>query len=118
MLRRFYIFLFPIAVCLLPVSCKEVAGKKHLPIEQMQKIMLDINLAEAYSAMAKDSLHQKGTKNGDSLAAYYKVVFSHHGITQEQFRSSLAWYKSHPEDMDTLFNNMIPVVERWQGAKQ
>ncbi len=117
-MHRHLCLLFLFVVCLLSVSCKESAEKNHLSKEQMQAIMLDINLAEAYSTITVDSNYHKGSKNADSLAAFYKTVFSHHGITEQQFQSSLTWYKSHPEDMDTVFNNMIPIVEKWQGAKK
>lgn len=96
-------------------SCNMNAEKDaHLPKEKMQQILLDINLAEAYSTMAKDSLHKTGAKNIDSLAAYYTAIFRHHKITQQQFQSSLAWYKLHPNDMDSLFNNIMPVVTKLQ----
>ncbi len=76
--------------------------------------MLDISLAESYSINVKDSLHKGGTKNWDSLGVFYKDIFAHHKITAEEFSQSLEWYKDHPDEMDTLFNKMIPVVNAWQ----
>ena len=80
----------------------------------MEKVLLDVNLAESYSAMAKDSLHKLGTKNPDSLIVYYKTVFDHYKITPDQFSGSLSWYKAHPDLLDTMYNNIIPVVTKWQ----
>ena len=82
----------------------------------MQKVLLDINLAEAYSQNIKDSLHRRGSKNIDSLAVFYKDIFEHYHITKEQFAQSMDWYKSHPEDLDTVYNKMIPVVLKWQSV--
>lgn len=110
---RLFVCLF--IVSLLLGSCNMNADKNvHLPKEKMQQILLDINLAEAYSTMAKDSLHKTGAKNIDSLAAYYATIFRHHKITQKQFQTSLAWYKLHPNDMDSLFNNIMPVITKLQ----
>ncbi len=81
----------------------------------MQKILLDVNLAESFSITVKDTLHRGGTKNLDSLAVYYKDIFAHHHITAEEFTSSLAWYKDHPDELDTLYNNIIPVVGKMQN---
>ena len=80
----------------------------------MEKVLLDVNVAESYSAMVKDSLHRVGSKNTDSLTAYYKDIFAHHKITAEQFSTSLNWYKAHPAQLDSIYNNMIPVVQKWQ----
>ncbi len=83
----------------------------------MEQILLDINLAEAYSTMVRDSLHKLGNKNPDSLAKYYKDIFNHHNVTREQFEKSLYWYKAHPDDLDTLVNNILPVVTKMTLTK-
>ena len=95
-------------------SCED--GKKDiLPKEKMQAVLLDINVAEVYSTMSEDSTHPRGEKNPDSLALYYKTIFSHHGITRQEFDKSMAWYKTHPDEMDTIVNRMMGVVERWNA---
>ena len=88
----------------------------HMSPGMMKKVLLDIHLAEAYSITLKDSLHRAGTKNTDSLAVFYNDIFNHYHITQEQFTQSLNWYKDHPEDLDTIYNNMIPQVVGMQAA--
>ena len=97
------------------MSCDKGETTEHLPKQKMEQILLDINLAEAYSTMVNDSLHTKDTKNGDSLAAYYKVIFDHHKVSQATFNTSLAWYKNHPDDMDSVFNNILLQVTKWNG---
>jgi hypothetical protein len=106
-----------LVICILVLSCKHNSNFSgdHLSPKVMQKVMLDITLAEAYSITKKDSLHKGGTKNTDSLAVYYKDIFAHYKITKEQFTQSLNWYKNHPDDMDTMYNNIIPIVTRWQS---
>ncbi len=74
--------------------------------------MLDISMAESYSVMARDNAHPPGTKNTDSLAAYYQQVFAHHRITQEQFKASLGWYKTHPEELDSLYSRISAEVDK------
>jgi len=88
----------------------------HISPKTMENILLDINMAEAYSLMVKDSLHKGGSKNSDSLAAYYKYIFDHYHITNEEFNENYDWYKSHPEDLDSIYTAMIPVITRWQQA--
>ncbi len=97
-------------------SCKQSLSGDHLPPAVMQKVLLDVNLAEAYSTSVKDSVHRGGLKNTDSLAAFYKTIFAHYNITQAQFSASMEWYKAHPEEMDSVYNKMIPVATRWQSV--
>lgn len=99
------------------LACK---GNQHQPAnliskEKMQKVLLDVNMAEAYSAQVKDSLHRPpGAKNTDSLISYYKEIFAHHKITPDEFSTSLYWYKGHPEDLDSIYASMLPVATAWQ----
>ena len=87
-----------------------------IPQKDMLNILLDINIAESYSNLVKDSLHKDGTKNIDSLTVYYKEIFAHHKITEAQFTQSLDWYKAHPETMDTLYEKIIAKVINFQST--
>jgi len=99
------------------LSCKQKStySGDHLSRDVMQKVMLDINLAEAYSISAKDSLHRIGAKNVDSLSAFYKRIFDHYKITEQEFNTSLEWYKSHPEELDSIYAHIIPIANRLQA---
>jgi hypothetical protein len=106
----------PVLLAALLGSCKPTVQQPEnlIPRNVMEKVMLDVNLAESYSNMVKDSLHQAGTKNPDSLTLYYKDIFNHYKITAGQFNTSLNWYKAHPDLLDSMYNNMVPVVTRLQ----
>jgi hypothetical protein len=100
---------------LLLSACKHAGGGYHLPQKEMQSLLLDINIAEAYSAMEKDSVYKGGGKNIDSLAIFYKDIFAHYNITQAQFDQSLTWYKSNPDELDSIYNNNLKILSRWQA---
>jgi len=96
-------------------SCQEEATS-HLPAQKMEEILLDIHLAEAYSTMVpKDSTVRITDKNLDSLAVFYKKVFDNHQITQQQFLSSMKWYKEHPVELDSIYTRMIPRISEIEG---
>jgi hypothetical protein len=97
------------------ISCKEKEAG-HLPPELMQKVLLDVNIAEAYSTFVKDSTYKGGMKNLDSLAAYYKRIFDHHHITQQQFNTSLDYYKQNIDEFDTVYNRLLPIIAQMQTA--
>jgi hypothetical protein len=90
-------------------ACKEGTGNNdiHLSPQVMEKVLLDISIAESYSMVVKDSTHKGGSKNVDSLAMYYKDIFDHHSITPAQFTESLEWYRKHPDQLDSLYSHMV-----------
>jgi hypothetical protein len=117
----FRIFFFALLCSLVVAACKNKTVNDHLPPKVMQKVLLDISFAETYSTMVRDSLHKAGSKNYDSLSVYYKEVLGHHNITQDQLTQSFAWYKNHPDELDSVYAAILPMVTRMQsknGIKQ
>ena len=111
-------FIFALLATLLLYSCSPGVNDEsyHLPQKTMEQLLLDINVAEGYSIIVRDSLHlAPGTKNVDSLAIYYKEIFAHYHITEAEFKQSLSWYKNHPEELDSMYNNNIEKVAAWQA---
>ena len=76
---------------------------------------MDINIAEAFSSVVRDSAHKPGAKNIDSLAVYYASVFNHYKITSDQFNESLEWYKNHPDRLDTIYTSLLVNVTTLQN---
>jgi hypothetical protein len=103
---------------LLLLSCKDMLKKDEPPVapEKMQKVLLDLHIAEVYSSMLTDSSHQSREKNPDSLAAFYSDVFTHHGVSKNDFDKGIEWYKAHPEEMDSLYNNIITEVGKLESV--
>lgn len=96
-------------------ACKQDSQERHIPPQKMQEILLDINIAEGYSIMVKDSLHNQGIKNDDSLALYYKDILAHHKVTPKEFSESMSWYLKNQDQLDTMYTNMIPVISKMQN---
>lgn len=97
-------------------SCGETEGK-HMTREKMTGIMTDIYLAEVYSSVVNDSTGLSANKNYDSLARYYKSVLSHHGVSLDEFRASLAWYSSHPQELDSVYTNVLNELSTLEGVQ-
>jgi hypothetical protein len=95
-------------------SCTE-QEQLHLPPDKMTKVMTDIYLAEVYSSLVNDSVGMSVNKNMDSLAVYYKTVLHHHGISLDEFSSSLRWYSAHPAQMDTVYINVLNELSTMEG---
>jgi uncharacterized membrane protein len=112
-----YVAVFFLAVFFF-TSCKNKNGNSssttggHLSQKEMEKVLLDVHLAEAYSAMLKDSADHKSSKNVDSLSHFYKEIFARHHITQEEFDKSMAYYKQHTDELDSVYNTMLPELTK------
>lgn len=94
------------AVLILFAACDQ---KEQPPVnaDKMQKILTDLHVAEAYSAMVSDTLHIARNKNYDSLAVYYKDILSHHKVTEDEFIKGIDWYKRRPDLLDSVYVNVL-----------
>lgn len=97
----FFFILFSLA----SAGCRQL-GSSHLPPDKMEHIIYDISIAEAYSTKTKDNANFGGIKNMDSLAVYYADILAHYGVTKDEFEESLAWYKNHPDDIDSIYTHL------------
>ena len=95
-------------------SCgeKQTAAQKAvvdiIPADKMEKILYDMQLADVYSLSVRgDTTEQFGQKNQDSLARYYNEIFAHHGVKYDGFMKTMQWYKEHPAQLDTIYNNVL-----------
>jgi hypothetical protein len=112
---KYYILLLLFPFLLL--ACKSKKQGDHISPAVMSKVLVDIHIAEAYSTMVKDSLHKGNSKNMDSLAYYYKNIFAHYRITQDQFDKTIEWYRQNPEEFDSAYANVIPALTKMQENK-
>ena len=109
--KNFSVLLFFIAT----VACKKDTA--HLSMKQMEDVLFDISLAESYSTVARDNNHFGGIKNPDSLALYYKEIFTHHHITPAEFTTSLTWYKIHSDSLNVIYASILARDEKLLGEE-
>ena len=99
------------------VSCGTDKGA-HLPPEKMEKVLLDIQLAEVYGSIAGvDSAYNPGIRSNDSLIVYYREVLAHHNITLKDFKQSLEWYRNHPDKLDTVYVRALNQLSKDEQLK-
>lgn len=101
-----YIFIFCLA--LLMVNCNN--NKGILTQKKMTQVLLELHLAEALAQhLPKDSL-QNEIKNTDSLVIFTREVFTKNQVTEKEFLQSLEWYKSKPELLDSMYQNILSEI--------
>ncbi|MES2479320.1 MAG: DUF4296 domain-containing protein [Bacteroidota bacterium] len=95
------------------IACKSNNTEAPINKEKMKLILLDVHFAESYSSMLKnDTLQKKSSnKNIDSLAVFYGQILEKHGISYELFDSAMNWYSHHPEELDSVYTYLLPVMD-------
>jgi hypothetical protein len=104
-----------LASMMLLVACNSESGKTadpdangRIPQKTLENILYDMQLADVYSLSVRaDSTQNFGQKNQDSLARYYNEIFAHYGVKYEQFSKTIEWYKEHPAQFDTVYQNVL-----------
>jgi hypothetical protein len=76
--------------------------------ERFTKVMTDIRLVEARIN------HELMVEHAGSINSerYYEEVFETQGITEEQFRSSFAYYSERPEEMKAIYEVVLADLSR------
>lgn len=116
-MRRSYLFLLLLVAV---TSCNSQDSKRQkeeppIPISKMEDIVIDLHLAEVYSSITRDSNHMVTIKNIDSLALYHRDVIAHHNLSLDQLNDITEWFKYHPEQLDTVYNRIIPRITEMEA---
>lgn len=94
--------------------------------EELPEIPADLIAEEAFIPLYTDvhileaSLKQKLLKGHDSeveVAAYYHHVFEKHGVSQELFEATRAWYATHPKRMQSMLEQAMENVATLQAER-
>ncbi len=87
-------------VCLV-VACDQ-APDGVIPESKMEKLLVDLELADAYI----DS-HNDEYSNDSSRLALKQSIFLKHGVTPEMYDTSLVWYARNMEVYIKVYDNVI-----------
>jgi len=104
MTRRFALILL---VVLAACSSRKAVERPPLDKQKMVAVLVDIHLLEA----------QQQAKPFEKARVYnalvgYEKIFLKHGVTDQQFNESFAYYREHPQEMDDLYQAVIDEATR------
>ena len=89
---------------LLCVSCSRTVPKNIIDQDKMQDVLTDVLLAEGFTE--NFLLLDTSKKRDEWLAGEYSKVMAIHQITQDQFRKSLDYYKSKPDEFKIIIDSV------------
>jgi hypothetical protein len=90
---------------LLMSSCGKRVPKDVISTDQMESILYDYHLSSAMQSTLSPIDNVK-------REAMRRYVFDKHGVTEEQFDSSMVWYTRHPEELTKIYTHLS---ERFQS---
>ena len=104
-MRRFTQQTIIVAMAFLAIACNLVPDYVIQP-DEMAELMADIRLADAVVKINDDDY-----VNYASKYALRKAVFDRHGITQQQFDTSLVWYGHNLGKYQDITKQSIDILE-------
>ena len=92
---------FLLAITLALLSCGRTPNGV-LSVNEMADLIVDLQLADAYI----DS-HSMEYESDSSMLVMKQSIFKKHGITQEDYDSSLVWYAHNMEDYNKAYDKAV-----------
>jgi len=79
--------------------------------DTMVVVLADVEIAES----ALREMQNVGKETGELKEAYYHSIFRKHGISKEQFDSSLLYYRKDPSVMDKIYEDVITRLSKMES---
>ncbi len=91
---------------LFATSCKndKITIPEHvLPPEKMKMLLTDVHIADAVA----EQKAQEGLDEKIVTAELHAQIFKNHGIGEQKFKESLAFYEANPKLMDEVYAEVL-----------
>lgn len=81
-----------------------------LPKEKMIEVMVDFQVVEA--AILQQQNHLQDVKFYTNY--YYDSVLKKNGISRQEFKRSIDWYKNNMEELDKMYGEVLTRLSKLQ----
>lgn len=89
------------------LSCKPSVPSEYIQPDEMEDILYDYYVSQAMVYHNSDSNSPLYNKN-----LYYYAVLKKHGVTEAEFDSSLVYYYTYAEQLNTIYKNVSARLEK------
>ena len=94
------------------VSC----GPKPTPItmdeDKLVEVLIDVHVAEAAVQMLR------GATKDSVINAYYDQIFEIHGLSREDFETTMEILRTDPKRMEALYSKIMNEMERQEVTEE
>jgi len=74
-------------------------------------LLADVQVLES----SYTNFYQREDTSRKQMSSYYQQVFDRHGVTKEQFETTIQWYAAHPEEMEKVYGEVSDLLSRRQA---
>lgn len=99
--------LLAVGVFTMLVGCKPGTPSEYIQPDDMEDILVEYHMAKAMAAEYDGSYEERNYQQ----ALYIEAVLRKHGVTQEEFDSSLVYYYRRADRFDELYRNVADRLE-------
>ena len=104
---------------LLVVFLAGCTGKKiNIPEAVLQPAEMKSILVDVHVAQAAIGIHAVNDSVQYSLEDYLAFIYKNHHTNREQFDSSMKFYASNPEMLDSIYKDVIEDLSKRQGQEE
>lgn len=97
-------YIVPLLLLLAIVSCKKIP-KHVIPEKEMEQLLVDVHMSEGYvERVLKRATNEEKEQMRNS-------VYAKHGVTKEQFDTSLMWYGNNLETYMGIYDKVIVTLK-------
>jgi len=82
--------------------------------ERMKKILIDVQLAEAYT----QSIKTDSVENKVSIEEYYQQIFAIHRTDFEAFQNSFEYYAHFPDSLQLMYEDMLNTLSKTESTSK
>ncbi len=98
-------------------ACGSADLNPPLPQEKAARILRDVHLAENLAMNTGDPAARSFSgRNPDSIGVFYRDILHHHGLSRKAWEDALAWYREHPAELDSVYNQAIVLLGETEAA--
>lgn len=90
---------------LIPQAPKDLIGE-----ELFVELIVELNLIEAVKSVKLTNISKE--EKAERTAQFYENVWVKHGINEEQFKTSFAYYRSQTETMAKIYGEVALKIKR------
>lgn len=112
---NFVILLFTVVGCINESqSINYQVPEDLIETEVMKKILIDVQLAEAYTQSVKTD----STVNKVAIEEYYQQIFTIHGTDFEAFQNSFDYYTHFPDSLQLMYEDMLNILSTTESKSK
>lgn len=91
-----------LSLLLVLTACEVKIPEEIISPERMEKLLYDYHLAQVMSSEVSEDYERK---------LYAEYVFDKHGVSKEEFDSSMVWYARNPKHLYAIYTSMYEDLE-------